>query len=301
VRAAAGDPALRALPRRPLLPDGDADLERHESPPGDTADDEDDSPLEEDDSPEECDQLSGDYAIDLRRWFEYGAASYKAILGPTVGFLLLYALLEIGASTVPGGGLVCGLLLGPALLAGLTVVALTQLKGRRWTFGDFFAGFASWGNLVGLELLILLVLAAGAAPVGALVGIATAAHDTQLLGLALLLGATLLAAAVYFGVRGTFFATQLIVERHMGCLQALQGCWALTRGHFWSLLGISLLLGLINLGGFLLCYVGFLFTFPLTALVLNAGYLIAAGREPRRPDQARFRLPGSVSLSRRRS
>jgi hypothetical protein len=246
-------------------------------------------------------ELSGDYAIDLARWFECAAPGYKAVLGPAIGFLLLYAMLQLGASTIPGGNLVCSLLLGPALLAGVTVVALNQLKGERWSFGDFFAGLACWGHLVGLELVILLVLLVGSLPVGLLLAQAASSHDSQLLGLAILLGITLLAAAVYFGVRGTFFATQLIVERRMGFLQALRGCWALTRGHFWPLLGIGLLLGLINLGGFLLCYVGFLFTFPLTSLVVNAGYLLAAGRAPRPTADGPFGLPATVSLSRRRS
>jgi hypothetical protein len=41
-----------------------------------------------------------------------------------------------------------------------------------------------------------------------------------------------------------------------------------------------LLLGLINIGGILMCGIGLLFVFPLTTLVLLAGYLLIAGSRP---------------------
>ncbi len=53
--------------------------------------------------------------------------------------------------------------------------------------------------------------------------------------------------------------------------------WELTRGHFWGLFGVSLLLGLIILGGVLACLIGALFALPYTMLILNAGYLLITG------------------------
>jgi hypothetical protein len=39
-------------------------------------------------------------------------------------------------------------------------------------------------------------------------------------------------------------------------------------------------MGLINLGGLLLCLVGVLFTIPFTTLITTASYLLVAGRRP---------------------
>ena len=82
-------------------------------------------------------------------------------------------------------------------------------------------------------------------------------------------------------VRLFLFAPAIVFDRrHLGAIDAIKANWQLTRGHFWGLFGVSLLLGLMNVGGAMACYVGLLFTVPYTLLILTAGYLLIS--RPRR-------------------
>jgi hypothetical protein len=85
---------------------------------------------------------------------------------------------------------------------------------------------------------------------------------------------------IYFQVRCMFYLP-LIIDRKCGAVESVQGSFRLTRGHFWGLLGMLLLLALINVAGLLACGIGMLLTFPFTQLVLLVGYLLIAGTRPR--------------------
>ncbi len=82
---------------------------------------------------------------------------------------------------------------------------------------------------------------------------------------------------IFFQVRLFLFAPAIIFDRDLGAMDAMKANWELTRGHFWGLFGVTLLLGLIYLGGFLACLVGALFAVPYIMLILNAGYLLITG------------------------
>ncbi len=42
----------------------------------------------------------------------------------------------------------------------------------------------------------------------------------------------------------------------------MQASWKMVRKHWWQVFGLTILTGLINMGGLLLCGVGVLFTRP---------------------------------------
>jgi hypothetical protein len=226
--------------------------------------------------------LSSDYTIDLNEWFRHATANWGAILGGAIGWLILVWVIDVVLAYIPCIGPIARLLIDPALWAGITIVCLRQLRGRGWTFGDFFSGFRWWGQLFVNQLIAAVLMFACALPT---IILAVASdqpgrrNDEALIAAAVATGLVGACVLTYFGLRGFFFATQLIVDRNCGPVEAIQGSWALTRDHFWGLLGVSLLLGIINLAGLLLCLVGLLFTLPLTALVTNAGYLIITGRD----------------------
>jgi uncharacterized membrane protein len=77
-----------------------------------------------------------------------------------------------------------------------------------------------------------------------------------------------------------YFANPLIVDRECSGSEAIQGSWRLTRGHFWGLFGVSLLMFLLMLAGLLACLIGALFMAPLVSLVTTAGYVLIAGSRP---------------------
>ena len=68
--------------------------------------------------------------------------------------------------------------------------------------------------------------------------------------------------AIYIGVRLSF-ASFALIDENLGPVDSLKRSWYLTRGHFWNLLGFSIVLGLINLVGFILLGVGLLVSTPL--------------------------------------
>jgi hypothetical protein len=226
--------------------------------------------------------LSTDYTVALGGWFAIATAHYGAVLGPAVAYLLLLGVLFAVMAFIPCLGALLIVLLSPPLAAGLTTVSLAQLKGEPWTFGDFFAGFQYYGALLGFTLLTALMAVPFAFLSWGMFAAAFFSNDEGMLFAAFGAGAALVCAAVYVQVRVQTFGWQLIIDRRFDAIEAMKGSWRLTRGHFWSLFGVQLLLGLINQAGGLACGVGLLFTLPLTALVSSAGYLLVAGTRPPR-------------------
>jgi hypothetical protein len=258
------------------------------------------------------DGLSNEYSIRIGDWFRYAQAHWGAVVGPMIGYFFLYLLIVFGLAITCVGIPVLIFLL-PPLAAGFVLVPLAQLKGERWTFGDFFGGFRQFWPVFGGTWLVALLAGLWAVPgvvlqeigqakyqdeVNAAVRAAAQEHPDDpfaqiaaaqqaqrlhmedplvLSGLVLRVIGQLV--GLYFQIR-CLFVLPLILDRKCGAVESIQGSFRLTRGHFWGLLGVVLLLGLINIAGLLLCLVGVLFTFPFTQLVLVAGYLLIAGTRP---------------------
>jgi hypothetical protein len=98
-------------------------------------------------------ELRNDYEVDLGKWFTLGMKHWGAFLGPFIGFalifLILYCVLVVVFPAMP--------FVLPHLAVGPYVVALKMLKGRPWTFGDFFGGFSWYGPILGATFLVGLV------------------------------------------------------------------------------------------------------------------------------------------------
>jgi hypothetical protein len=255
--------------------------------------DEDDYP----DSPDERDDLSSSYEVDFSRWFNYATAHWSSVLGASIGFSLILGMIQVALGFIPFVSPIIALLIMPSLQAGYVIVYLAQLKGKRWEFGDFFGGFQWWGAILANQLLLALMVLPCVVPflvmmialmVARAPGMRGGGAEAVLFVMIplLLVG---VGAAIYVSVRVSFFSQMLIIDRNYGPIEAIKGSWRLTRGHFWSLFGVAFLLGLINLGGLVACFIGVLFTTPLTGLVPVAGYLLIAGRRPPLPRPRRPR------------
>jgi hypothetical protein len=232
--------------------------------------------------------LSSDYAIDIGTWFNFAKEHYSAVLGPMIGFMMIQVLIGL-VEMIPIVGVLIQLamlFINPALNAGYAIVALAQLKGKRWSFGDFFSGFNWYGALLGnfwLTIAMMLVcLLPALITLGIVAALASATRTPELFWVAGIVAFVNSVLAIYVVVRATSFSVQLIVDRDCGAVESIKGSWELTSGHFWGLFGIALLLGLMVLGGLLACGIGALFVMPLVVLTWNAGYLIITGNEPPR-------------------
>jgi hypothetical protein len=224
--------------------------------------------------------FSSEYRIDLGEWFQYGTDHFGEVIASAIGFGLLYLVISIAIALIPCVSWLAQLLILPPLEAGLTVVCMAQLKGKRWQFGDYFAGFQWWGNLVGFNFLWGLAVGVGMVPTVIFVFALLNAGGRGGPGadaLAALVAVAALNALLVslYGIRLGFFAVPLIIDRSYGPTDAMRASWQLSRGHFWGLFGITLLLGLMNIA---------IITIPLTNLIRTAGYLLVAGtRPPRMP------------------
>jgi len=232
-------------------------------------------------------RLSNRYSIDLGEWFQHARDNWGAVLGPMIGFMLIHFAIGAALTFIPLVGPLANLFIQPPLWAGYTIVCLAQLKGKSWSFGDFFSGFQRYGSLLANALLMALIGFVCMLPtIIRLIAVGVAAglmKNPSLLLWVIIIGVLNFGAAVYFGLRLACFNVQLIIDRGFGPIDAIQGSWNLSRGHFWGLFGAFLVFGLLAVSGFLLCGIGVWFTAPLAMLGINAGYLLIAGaRGPRR-------------------
>jgi hypothetical protein len=197
-----------------------------------------------------------------------------------IGYTFISFLISLVISVIPFAGGLIGFLINPALQAGFMVVAVAQLKGERWSFGDFFGGFRFYGPILVSTFLVVVVSLVCFAPMIAVVFMAVASRSGAMVAVAVIVGVVDLLASMFIIVRLSFFSVPLIVDRALGPIEAIQGSWTLSRGHSLGLVGVSILLGLINLAGAMLCLVGVLFSAPLVYLTTAAGYLLVAGTRP---------------------
>jgi hypothetical protein len=261
---------------------------------------------------------SSNYRISIGRWFGTAREHWMEVLFPAAGYLIVVAVVvaamrwlmafALGHLILASGGGEVSLLALPQqeakgadlflsqgiagglnlllytlweapLLAGLTVVALAQLKGEVWVFGEFFGGFRRYGTVAVLALVVQLGLLPAQLASTAGQHYARQAQPTEaLLAQAAALG--WLIAYVALWVRLMFFALPLVFDRGYGPLRAMAASWRMSRGHFWGLLGIGLLLVLINVAGLLTCGVGLLISMPFVELVFVSGYLLSGGTTP---------------------
>ncbi|KNX37832.1 DUF7847 domain-containing protein [Luteipulveratus halotolerans] len=133
--------------------------------------------------------------------------------------------------------------LGGVVLAGmLTVVLADAVLGRRLSIGG------AWSRvkgrllpLIGMTLLIYLALALLVGSV-VLIGVLLIVFVNEVAGVIVLLVGLIgaLLAVVFLWVKWAFASACVVLERQ-GPIAALKRSWALTRGQWWRVFGISLL------------------------------------------------------------
>jgi hypothetical protein len=222
---------------------------------------------------------------------DHAKEHWGAIVGPAAGFLVLKFIITQFLAFIPFIGGLLSALIDIPLEAGLPIVCLLVLMGKTWSFGDFFGGFQIFGQTLGLAILQGLI-AMGAVMPGVIIGVIAIVVMAQaapapgggpgpeaiLIAVPFFLLAVMM--AIYVAIRTGFFALYLLLDRQFGIVEAIAGSWKLTRGHTLGLFGVGIVMGLITLGGALLCGIGVLLAIPFVALIQTAGYLLVAGSQP---------------------
>src|SRR5438874_11741538 len=110
---------------------------------------------------------------------------------------------------------------------GFHIVAIAQLRGRPWTFSDFFGGFRFYLTLLGNAFLLGLILAGALIPLALVLAIFTAISQEA----ARVVGVPLVNGVLFcFTLWLSAFAQQLIVDNGEGAMEALNSSWQISRG-----------------------------------------------------------------------
>ena len=84
--------------------------------------------------------------------------------------------------------------------------------------------------------------------------------------------------ATYLAVNWQF-TMPLIIDKQMGFWTAMRTSWRMVHKHWFHLLGLAILIGLLNLAGVLACFVGWIVTVPLGLAALCYAYEDIFGRQ----------------------
>lgn len=198
-----------------------------------------------------------------------GLASPSEVDGQ--GLSALENLVAVETSYLSILGSILSFLVSAFLLLGLIRVALGVAKGNRVEVGAIFS-FNGYGRYLLNSILVGLVigLAVGIVLVPAVaLTIVTGSLVWVLLG-----GVIAVVLVVIASLAFTFFG-YLILDQDKRGVSSLGASWAMVRPHFWSILGLNLLIILITIGllaaavvaGVLMLLVGLLVTLPLAGVL----------------------------------
>jgi uncharacterized membrane protein len=198
-----------------------------------------------------------EYSVNIGQYFGRGWQIFKQFAWGFVVFTVLLLALSLVTSSLPaplGTGdegeagilsTVYSLLLAPVLSAGFYIVAFQIARNRPREFSDFFRGFNRFLPLVLVYLVGLLLTA---------------------VGFVLLIIPGLYLAIAYL------FAQALVIDKNIGFWQALETSRKIITKKWFSFLGLTLVLVLLNIGGLLALGVGVVITLPWTICILAAAY-----------------------------
>jgi hypothetical protein len=187
---------------------------------------------------------AGETSAQTGRWIGAGWELVKSDLLPFVLMSLVFLVIN---------GCVPLILQGP-MMAGFHVACIRKMMTGRTEVGDVFKAF----NRFAAALLAFLVIAVFTA-----------------LGILLCIIPGLVVAAMYQ------FTYLFIVDKKMDFWPAMQASHELVKKDYLGYTLFLVALGLINIAGALLCFVGLLVTLPLSYAALTAAYRDLVGFENR--------------------
>jgi len=77
---------------------------------------------------------------------------------------------------------------------------------------------------------------------------------------------------VFYMTIRLFFVLCFIVDQESGATESISQSWTITKGNFWALFSLFLVILGINILGALALFVGLLFTIPFSSLILMVAY-----------------------------
>ena len=221
------------------------------------------------------DIFNRDYDLDIGRCVSDAWNLLKNNFGMVFGGVAVFFLIQIGMgglAQIPIVGILVTLgsliITGP-LTGGVYYFLLKNVRRQPAEIGDVFAGF----RLAFGQLLLGYIVTAILTGVAALPGLAIMAfpvytmvqHHAPGAGPMLFAALGLIVAiipAIYLSI-SWMFSLPLIIDKQLEFWPAMSASRKMVGKHWWLVFGLVVVVGLINLAGFLACCVGLLFSLPL--------------------------------------
>lgn len=160
---------------------------------------------------------------------EYLREGWEVFSGYPVGFLGFAFLLVLASNVVPFlvpiAGQLVSVVIQIVMMAGIAMATWVRMRSRRAEFADFFPSWHTLGQLFLCTIVGLLFITTG-------------------LFLLVLPG-------IYLMIAYTF-SYLLIVERHLGVWQALEGSRRVVNKHWWGISGLTIVLVVVVGSGILI-------------------------------------------------
>jgi len=200
--------------------------------------------------------LAREYELNIGHCLRRGWALVRRDFWPLVGttaliVVLLSAAASVGVQSRSIGNLtfetsLLSVLLSGPLMGGLYFYLLKRIRGERARTETAFAGFS--------RALLNLFLASFVTQVLTVVGLAC-----------------LILPGIYLFV-AWFFTLPLVIDKRLEFWPAMRLSRRTINKHWWKFLGFLLVLGLLNLAGFVACLVGAFITLPVSFASLMYAY-----------------------------
>jgi len=221
-------------------------------------------------------EISGrDYYLSVTNCISMAFNLYKNNFGFLFGSCFIYFLIIIAfdlLATIPVIGIpfiLALIILLPVMTGGLYYIFISKVRGRYVDIGGLFYSFKH--NLIQLILLTVvqgLLMCVIALPGGIIAGLsmtgAIVAKASALAIVGIIVG-TLVSSLmlIYYGICW-FFPIPLVVDKGIDFWTALKISKQKVKQHWFSVLWLAIMIGLINIAGALFCGIGIFLTFPLS-------------------------------------
>ena len=237
----------------------------------------------------------GDYELDIFGCLSRAWNLLSSNFGPLVGGGAIYLLIIGGLSgfaQIPFIGILfslVSLIIAGPLMGGVYLFYLRVMRNQRAEIGDVFLGFRdNLGQLILGHLIPTLIAGACAIP-GAIVTavpvmmmIHKEAFSPGLAAVAVVGLVLLLIPVIYISICWAF-TLPLIADRRLDFWPAMKVSRAQVGRHWWTVFGLFVVAGLVNLAGLAVCCIGMFVTMPVVFLIMLVAYETLFGARTAQP------------------
>lgn len=216
--------------------------------------------------------------------------SWKLVRGnfwPCLGVTLLGYLVFMASGQIPLLGLLATFLVQSQMMAGLSWYFLRQFRGQPATLNDSFAGFRRGFGQQALYMLVfcaiifvgmlVFVVPLVAFTPGLFTGSPGADASAPIIPTFVFLLIIPIVLAIWYLTLSWIFTPLLILDKGLKALPAMTLSRRVVHLHFWKLLGLFLVVGLLCMLGLIALIVGVLVMLPVAFAVLARVYEDAFG------------------------